>query len=150
MITITTAHTLTTSVSLSLNFSHKRNVTYCKTLHFRCISISCFSSLENSRHFNLEFLLLPSSQLNFFTKLAKRPIFAGTHSSYNAYSPRLFDTALTRPTSSFADVTTTRFSIAFHYQGLADPKLSHFSTSEESTLLLLFTFYNHDFGILCR
>ena len=37
---------------------------YCKTLIFCCILISRFWSLENLRHFNFSFLLLPSSPLN--------------------------------------------------------------------------------------
>jgi len=42
-----------------------RKIVYCKTLIFRCILISRFWSLENLRHFNFAFLLLPSSPLNF-------------------------------------------------------------------------------------
>ena len=112
-----------------LYWHHTQYNKYCKTIIFRCILISRFWSLENLRHFNFAFLQLPIHR-------------------WTSYSPRFFNVALTHPTSShptsshptssFADATSARFSIVFfHYQGLADPKLYLFSTSENC--LHLFT-----------
>jgi len=39
---------------------------YCKTLIFRCTSISRFSSVENLQHFNFAFLLPTAFSLSIF------------------------------------------------------------------------------------
>jgi len=100
----------------AVNYNNSTVWEYCKTLIFCCILISLFWSLENLRHFNFSFLLLPSSPLNLllsalfwcgFDSPTDTPV--QPHCLMWLWQPNRH----TSSTSLFADATSARFSIFF-------------------------------------
>jgi len=58
---------------------------------------------------------------------------------WNSYSPRFFDVALTRPTSSFADATSACFSIVFFSLSWSGrPKTLSLSASDSFSTMALY------------